>query len=189
MKYVFSGNASSPTRKPFFVGFGHPKYTKKWTKLVWLRFFVRRAEAVDEQQGKNQQEVFPPTNGNPKVPPPKRSRMSKLKQVTTVVNELKKLRETVTQEPANEHQYRGFGRPISAIKAQDSIQSILTSFKLQNLQNIQHISSDTRNTIPFSISSVTPPGYSYSASCGDEPIHVKYVDTESLDTDISFTNT
>jgi hypothetical protein len=40
MKYVFSGNALSPTRKPFFVGFGHPKYTKKWTKLVWLRFFL-----------------------------------------------------------------------------------------------------------------------------------------------------
>lgn len=126
---------------------------------------------VDGQERENQEEIVIPTNKSFQAPVPKKIRAtSKLRQVTAAVNELKQISESVTREPAKEDQYTVFGRsvaaqlmaltPISAIKAQDRIQSILTNFKLQDLQG------------PVQSSVSTPlqsPTYSYlnSADCSD----------------------
>ncbi|KAL1487920.1 hypothetical protein ABEB36_015305 [Hypothenemus hampei] len=69
---------------------------------------------------------------------------SKLQQVSTMVQDLKKISEKVTMEPCNENEFIIFGRsvvaqlnsltPLSAIKAQERIQSVLTSFKIKDLQ-------------------------------------------------------
>lgn len=127
--------------------------------------------------------------------------MSKLRQVTAVVNDLKKISETVTQEPANENQYTVFGRsvaaqlmtltPFSAIKAQEHIQSILTSFKLQDLQGIQYDTSADTSNVPAPSSVSTPlqsPTYSYlhSADCSDGSTNISY--GESLGDDIPQTD-
>lgn len=101
----------------------------------------------------------------------KRHPMSKLKQVSTIVTELKKISETVTREASTrelENQYVIFGRsiaaqlmsltPISAIKAQEGIQSILTSYKLQELQDS---SRNSPNSTHIAIS-LPSPTYSYA---------------------------
>lgn len=71
--------------------------------------------------------------------------MSRLKQVSSLVKELKNISETVTREPTCDtgSQYSLFGqsvaaqlmtlRPVLAIKAQEQIQTILTQYKLLSL--------------------------------------------------------
>ncbi|XP_050302532.1 uncharacterized protein LOC126740511 [Anthonomus grandis grandis] len=108
-------------------------------------FNIQREEEVNEQKRENEEEIMAARNETSQEVSQKKSRTtSKLRQVTAVVNDLKKISETMTHEPANEHEYIAFGRsvaaqlmtltPLSAIQAQERIQSVLTSFKLQDLQ-------------------------------------------------------
>lgn len=145
-----------------------------------------------------------PTNKSFQEPVPKKIRAtSKLRQVTAVVNDLKQISESMTIEPAKEDQYAIFGRsvaaqlmtltPSSAIKAQERIQSILTSFKLQDLHGVQYDTSvHTRTSnFPAQSSVSTPlqsPTYSYlnSADCSDVSTNASY--EESFGGDISHTD-
>ncbi|KAF5280149.1 hypothetical protein FQR65_LT15065 [Abscondita terminalis] len=81
----------------------------------------------------------------------KRRLGTKVKQISSVVQDLKRITETVVREPEMENEYVIFGRsiaaqlmklsPYSAIQAQDRIQSVLTELKLQDLQRHSNASS------------------------------------------------
>lgn len=79
-------------------------------------------------------------------PPIKKRRLgSKVKQISSVVQDLKQISETIVREPEIENEYVIFGRSVAAqlmklaprfaIQAQQRIQSVLTEFKLQDLQS------------------------------------------------------
>lgn len=84
-----------------------------------------------------------------------------------MVKDLKKISEKVTMEPQIENEFIFFGRsvaaqlmsltPISAIKAQERIQSILTSFKIEDFEK-----SDNRSHPPYIQSYAPTPSTSSS---------------------------
>ncbi|XP_074029364.1 uncharacterized protein [Leptinotarsa decemlineata] len=138
-------------------------------------FNMQREEAVDEQQQQDEEAIMtarqeksqePPQEKSQEPPQKKIRATAKLRQVTAVVNDLKKITETITHEPANEHEYIAFGRSVaaqlmtltafSAIKAQERIQSVLTSFKLQDLQSIRY-DTDTHTSSANAPSAISTP--------------------------------
>lgn len=87
-----------------------------------------------------------------------------MQHVSSIVTELKKITDTLqTEQPSCVNEYEIFGRSVAAqlmtlsklnaIKAQEKIQSVLTSFKLQEL-----------NVFPQMQSAVPSPAYTDSSS-------------------------
>lgn len=92
-----------------------------------------------------------------------------------MVQDLKKISETVLMEPENENEFIIFGRSvaaqlmgltsISAVKAQERIQSVLTSFKIEDIQNKDKYVSYPIAASASYISSNTPtPSHASSSS-------------------------
>ncbi|XP_050303072.1 uncharacterized protein LOC126740923 [Anthonomus grandis grandis] len=130
--------------------------------------FGNKSECKQEV-GEHRNKVQETLTFNETTNPAKKPRsLSKLKQVSLVVKDLKKISETVTQEPAtNVNQYVIFGQsvaaqlmalqPISAIQAQEQIQSILTKFKLHDLRANNNYSSSSETTHTTVPSYTSPP--------------------------------
>lgn len=113
--------------------------------IFLIIFQEHQEQSVDEQVNINIQEASNINIPKETIPendmdvPAKKSRpLSKLKQVSTVIKDLKQISDNIGKD---DNQYIIFGRSfaaqlmaltsISAIKAQQQIQSILTNFKIR----------------------------------------------------------
>ncbi|KAK4886800.1 hypothetical protein RN001_003071 [Aquatica leii] len=139
--------------------------TSRWNEETTIKFVeeYRDRECLWNTRAKIEDLTVPEDLHNPEdftsPPPPKK--FSKLQRVSPIVGELTKLSEKLTDVP-NESEYEIFGRSVAAqlitlshlnaIKAQEKIQSVLTSFKLQQF----HVVSQNPSTLSVRTPSISP---------------------------------
>ncbi|KAK4881401.1 hypothetical protein RN001_004720 [Aquatica leii] len=135
----------------------------KWFALIDTFLHCLEESKTTTQDNLIEDLTVPEDPHNPEdftsLTPPKK--FSKLQRVFSIVGELTKLSEKLTDIP-NESEYEIFGRSVAAqlmtlshlnaIKAQEKIQSVLTSFKLQQF----HVVSQNPSTLSVRTPSISP---------------------------------